>query len=198
MWKTICRMPLGPVGASVRMRTSGSGLPGAARRAPRLCALASVLSSCSATGLTLDLDDARVQETDIVPDASSDAARSSPDASADAALPACSWAAKLDRVDAAAGACRAARVLLSCGSQTGAMETCLSDDPSQCPTADAHADCHEQCRANEYGVACGSPNPRAIREPPPAGCRSVAVTPGGVVFYCCPCGRAKDADLDQR
>jgi hypothetical protein len=106
-------------------------------------------------------------------------------------LPACRWPASLDAADAGTGACRPARAFLSCAADNGTTELCLSNDPTQCPGPNAQPGvtytCHDQCEANEYGLACGAIGV-GLTGPPPEGCRSVNPTPGGVDFYCCPCG----------
>jgi hypothetical protein len=106
------------------------------------------------------------------------------------ALPACTWPASVDSRDAGAGACRAARTLLSCSAPNGAGEECTSDDPTQCSGDNGMPGvtftCHDVCGAHEYGAACGSIGPGPTSDPP-AGCRAAEATPAGVVFYCCPC-----------
>jgi hypothetical protein len=97
----------------------------------------------------------------------------------------CAWPASLDTPDAGAGACRPAHDLLSCGD-----ELCLSNDPTQCPEENSvttpMSDCHDLCGAQEFAVVCGSVGPGPISDPP-AGCHGELATPGGIVFYCCPC-----------
>jgi hypothetical protein len=105
-------------------------------------------------------------------------------------LPACAWPSALDDPDAGRGSCHPARFYLGCGSQSGVSEECLSDDPDHCagpePGPGLAFTCHDICGPHEYGAACGSIGPGPISDPP-AGCHGAAPTPGGVVFYCCPC-----------
>jgi hypothetical protein len=115
-------------------------------------------------------------------------------APATAQLPACSWPASLDPIDAASGQCRgAARAVLSCVDPGGAGEICLSNDLAGCPdragSAAGSSTCQDLCNAGEYGIICGAVGP-VPEVQPPSGCRSRAPTPAGVVFYCCPCGSA--------
>jgi len=44
-----------------------------------------------------------------------------------------------------------------------------------------------KCESGQYAVACGSPSTGGPTAAPPAGCTSAEITPGGVIFYCCPC-----------
>lgn len=106
-------------------------------------------------------------------------------------LPACTRAAGLADVDAAAsGLCIAARAYVTCTFSNGGGEGCLSDDPTECPGSDpgggTDPSCEDKCSAAEYGVACGGPGPTSSAQPP-AGCQSAGTTPGGVEFFCCPC-----------
>jgi hypothetical protein len=108
-------------------------------------------------------------------------------------LPVCQWPAALEPSDAsAAGQCRAARAFVSCADANGGGVSCLSDDPTKCPDTPVQVGatftCQNQCAADEYGAACGSVGPSTAPFPEaPAGCRQLAATPAGVVFYCCPC-----------
>jgi len=113
-------------------------------------------------------------------------------------LPACTWSATLDATDAAVdGSCRAARMFLTCTSDAGDGADCLSDNSMECGpnlSPDVSFVCHDECGPQEYGLECGGP-PREpppdppVQSDPPAGCRGIAFTPGGVAFYCCPCGQ---------
>ena len=106
------------------------------------------------------------------------------------ALPACRWPAGLDGHDAGRGACVAARTFLSCAGPNGIVEECISDDPKQCAGENGMPGvsftCHDLCRPDEYGAVCGSVGPGPISDPA-AGCHGAAPTPGGTIFYCCPC-----------
>ncbi|HEX7599742.1 MAG TPA: hypothetical protein VF518_16110 [Polyangia bacterium] len=97
-----------------------------------------------------------------------------------AQLPECHWPAALDPTDAAtAGQCRAARAFVTCQEENGGVLAGLMND---------WPGCTDDCTDNEYGAACGAVGPSTTPMPdPPSGCRMVAPTPGGVVFYCCPC-----------
>jgi hypothetical protein len=113
----------------------------------------------------------------------------SPDA-APAALPACGMP-KIDQGDAAPGQCKVDRTLLSCLLPDGSSEICTSDNPASCPDLGVAAiqSCIDRCAANEYAIACGAPGPSSGNFAPPAvlNCHATVYTPGGVVFYCCPC-----------
>jgi hypothetical protein len=109
-----------------------------------------------------------------------------------ASLPACTWPATLDDPDAGRGACRPARARLSCDSpNSGVHEVCVSEDPNHCSGDEnvipgATFICHDTCAANEYAAVCGAIGPGPIADPP-AGCHDALASPGGTVFYCCPC-----------
>jgi hypothetical protein len=99
----------------------------------------------------------------------------------------CSWPARLDRGDdAARGACHVKRHLLSCALAGGATAICLSD-ATQCEPDAGEAACEDQCKPNEYAVACGAIGPNSGNPDPPAACHDASATPGGVFFMCCPC-----------
>jgi hypothetical protein len=114
--------------------------------------------------------------------ASTSAASPGVDSIADAA---CSWAPVPQ--------CTTGRYSLSCKGSNGGGAFCVSDDATRCPGPDpapgavTYASCENECAAGEYGVACGSPGPVASSARPPAGCHTVKVTPGGALYYCCPC-----------
>jgi hypothetical protein len=113
-------------------------------------------------------------------------------AGAAAATPAmsanCTWPASLDDPNAARGACRAARALVSCSTPGRATETCLSDDPTRCPMGPQPASaCHDSCKPDEYAVTCGAVGPSVGDATPPASCHDPMQTPGGPAFYCCTC-----------
>jgi hypothetical protein len=114
-----------------------------------------------------------------------------PDAG-DGVLPVCVWPDSLATMDASAGACRnASRFFLSCQASGGGTESCLSNDPTRCPgdTLDASG-CRDQCQEDEYAIVCGSIGPSSNgASPTPAGCGPPFITPAGIAFYCCPCGR---------
>ena len=68
---------------------------------------------------------------------------------------------------------------------------CFADEDGRCDGIDATFTCENLCAAGEYALSCGAIGGRlasggSVQEPP-AACRSVAPTPGGIVFYCCPC-----------
>lgn len=107
-------------------------------------------------------------------------------------LPACAWPARLDDLDAAVGTCHAARRMLTCELSGGATQGCLSDD-AQCPAEGSGSPvkpCEDVCQPDEYAAACGAIGaigPSTVQDDPPVGCHDAMPTPGGVVFYCCPC-----------
>jgi hypothetical protein len=111
------------------------------------------------------------------------------DAGGATTLPACTWPAELGNPDAGKGACRPARALLDCTSGN-IGEECLSDNANHCngdnPIPGATFTCHDTCSPQEYAVACGSIGGQFGGEPP-AGCHDPSATPGGIVFFCCPC-----------
>lgn len=100
---------------------------------------------------------------------------------------ACAFAPGLAPADASTrDVCVAARTWLSCDSNGGATELCLSEDASHCPGNDPGANCRNACKPSEYVAACGGVGPGPVPDPP-AGCRAVGAVPAGVAFYCCPC-----------
>jgi hypothetical protein len=109
--------------------------------------------------------------------------------STDGALTLCPHPASLD--DGGPGACTIGRASLTCTLPSGVGCGCVSDGTScdDCGPGSG-ATCQNQCNDNEYAAACGGPpRPDASTSyaSPPPGCRSIAPTPAGVVFYCCPC-----------
>jgi len=133
--------------------------------------------------------DAAVADTGAVPDAAPGDARPS-DATttgdADAgALPLCTWPSAFDDADVAAGQCVAGRMFLSCEG-SNATAGCLSNDGAVCPAASSVGgaygwNCENQCNPDEFGLVCGG------TESAPRKCRMMLPTPGGIVFFCCPC-----------
>jgi hypothetical protein len=81
--------------------------------------------------------------------------------------------------------------LLSCILEDGSTEICTSSNLANCPDQSSTMTqlCIDQCGAGEYAVVCGSPGPSAMAFEPPVvlACHATLYTPGGVVFYCCPC-----------
>lgn len=116
-------------------------------------------------------------------------------------LPACAWPVSLmslDHVDLSDGGCQAARVDLWCSESNGGNESCLSNDPTQCPgTQSPGPNCQSICRGDEYAVGCIGPGLGPWPQPP-AACHAapdvvlnagVSIPPGnGATLYCCPCG----------
>jgi hypothetical protein len=106
---------------------------------------------------------------------------------------ACPLPASLTGVDPASGQCRAARMLLNCPVTQNVNRLCLSNDRFRCSDDTTASDagvpsgCDDLCAPGDYAVACGKPGP-GTSPAPPAGCKDGRPTPGGVVFYCCPCG----------
>jgi len=96
--------------------------------------------------------------------------------------------------------CGAARAYVNCTASNGAGLACLSNDPTQCAGSDMVSpgcssntgcasgfSCDDACHPDEFGVSCGAIGPAPGPDVPPM-CRTVAPTPAGVVFACCPCG----------
>jgi len=123
---------------------------------------------------------------------------SSSSAASDVSLPTCPL---FDPADASFMGCGAARAYVNCTASNGGGMACLSNDPTQCLTGGAMASpgcsssggcassftCSDGCNADEFGVSCGAIGPSAGPSVPST-CRTVAPTPAGVVFACCPCG----------
>jgi hypothetical protein len=98
----------------------------------------------------------------------------------------CSWPAGLD--DAGAGGCRAERALVQCSDSSGGQCLGLADDVSCSGCGDGFSSPVDRCGADQYAVVCGSIGPSSIPAgTPPAGCTNPIGTPGGTIFYCCPC-----------
>jgi len=113
--------------------------------------------------------------------------------SADVLPAACPMLAKLNPTDAAPIGYSAGRVLLQCSFVGGTSEECVSNDVSRCSSGGVPENsrgCSDLCGPTEYGLSYGGVGPFA--SPPsidlPTGCRLGLPTPGGVAFYCCPCG----------
>ena len=109
---------------------------------------------------------------------------------------ACPMLASLNSTDAAASFVgRRDECGWSASTPDGSTEGCISNDATGCPGPAVTGDgdlvgCSDRCAANEYGLSYGGVGPSAA--PPsidlPAGCGSGQYTPGGLGFYCCPCG----------
>lgn len=83
--------------------------------------------------------------------------------------------------------CHAGRELLRCTSPSGGA-ICIGEADSRCEGTDASFTCESVCEPDEYAASCGSTTPGGGGAQPPAeACRSLFPTPGGVVYYCCPC-----------
>jgi hypothetical protein len=102
----------------------------------------------------------------------------------------CSWPAALAQAGSGSGQCNsAARRVLSCNISSDVTSICITSDTAcDASNASVAVTCQNLCEATEFGVACGSIGPGVSQVAPPAGCRGVVYTPGGVAFYCCPCG----------
>ncbi|MEO8901941.1 MAG: hypothetical protein ABI627_10475 [Polyangiaceae bacterium] len=103
----------------------------------------------------------------------------------------CTWPASLN--DAGLGACGVGRAYVNCTGPSGGC-LCLSDDPTTCAACaeqfQGPLTCVSECAANEYAVSCGGPpQPGSgfVYQDVPAACHSVAATPGGSQYACCPC-----------
>jgi hypothetical protein len=85
-------------------------------------------------------------------------------------------------------ACHAGRELARCTSPNGSA-ICITEENGRCDGTDANFECESICEPNEYALSCGSVGGLAPggAQLPAEACRSVFPTPGGVVFYCCPC-----------
>ena len=96
--------------------------------------------------------------------------------------------ASLNSTDATQVGYNAARGLFQC-TGGGVTAICVSNDATGC-SGSAADNCTNLCSANQYGLGYGGVGPLA--PPPsialPAGCGQGMYTPGGVAFYCCPCG----------
>jgi hypothetical protein len=112
---------------------------------------------------------------------------------ADTQPPVCPMLASLNATDADHIGYSAERMLIEC--QGGGISgICVSNDVTGCSGSGSvvggPVNCNNTCAANEYGLGYGGVGPLAA--PPsidlPAGCRLGLQTPGGVAFYCCPCG----------
>jgi hypothetical protein len=88
------------------------------------------------------------------------------------------------------GDCNSNRTLIECKSDSSEYEICLSDNVNACPGESPNGTCQPQCQPTEYAAACGgSSDAGALNaNPPTSSCRALPPNPGGVVFYCCPCG----------
>ena len=106
---------------------------------------------------------------------------------------ACSWPADLNSTDLSTAQCRVAHALLSCEGSNGTSASCISNDPTQCPGPNPQPGvsftCTNQCNAGEYAATCGGVGPQSgPSAQPPTDCRNMGVNPGGISYYCCPCG----------
>lgn len=103
----------------------------------------------------------------------------------------CQRASGLDGPGAPRDSCKSAAAYLRCEFSGGVTGLCLSDDATRCPdnasVIGTLKGCQNQCKPNEYAVSCGGIGPNIGNAAPPAGCRSLGVTPGGPGFHCCPC-----------
>ena len=112
---------------------------------------------------------------------------------ADTLPTACPMLASLNSTDTALFGYSAKRMLLEC-TGGGVTEICTSNDATGCPgpgsTPGGGIGCSNLCTSGEYGLSYGGVGPLA--PPPsialPAGCGQGVYTPGGVAYYCCPCG----------
>jgi hypothetical protein len=90
----------------------------------------------------------------------------------------------------APGACHAGRQLARCTSDNGGS-LCITDEGGRCEGSDDSFSCESVCEPDEYALSCAAvgglaPGGAASQSPPEA-CRSLFPTPGGIVYYCCPC-----------
>ena len=104
----------------------------------------------------------------------------------------CRFDSEFEPLDAGyIGRCTAARDLLSCVTADLTYETCISEDPTSCPSSEGEPDapftCTDKCAAGEYAVSCGGIG-ESDAAAQPTGCRDMGTTPGGATYYCCQCG----------
>jgi hypothetical protein len=108
-----------------------------------------------------------------------------------ASWPSCSWPAALDPDESGSARdhCVAKRTRLSCALPGGVTEICPTNDPTRCEDEmpSGAQECHAECVRNAFSLVCGGAGPGPVPAPP-AGCQPSLPVPGGVVFYCCPCG----------
>ncbi len=101
-------------------------------------------------------------------------------------LPSCTWPSTFDADASSRATCHPSRAYIACTNPGGTDESCTTNGAITCQGATSGT-CHNDCTANEYAAACGGIGPGPVPDPP-AGCRSLGANPGGVAFYCCPCG----------
>jgi hypothetical protein len=109
---------------------------------------------------------------------------------------ACPMLASLNSTDATQVGYSAARALVKCADTDGSSSFCLNSDITACPGpvaasgVGASVGCSNLCATNQYGLSYGGVGPSAVAPSIdlPVGCNLGLQTPGGVAFYCCPCG----------
>lgn len=138
---------------------------------------------CAALGVSFSCEAGRCRSTPVVAqDAGSSVAA---DAGQGTPVLSCPGLSELQASDDGGFSCEGARYLLNCRMRGGG-QTCLSDDPTQCPDSTGLA-CEQLCKPQEHAAACGGIGPNAPSAEAPARCHDAMPTPGGTVFYCCDC-----------
>jgi hypothetical protein len=125
--------------------------------------------------------DASATDTGVHDAAAQDAAAQ------DAGAAAYARACNMNDATPESGSCRTDRRLLECKVPGGSILDCLLQS---CAEADGfRADrCRDLCAPDELAASCGGIGPNgASNAPPDPACHDALATPGGVVFYCCPC-----------
>jgi hypothetical protein len=100
--------------------------------------------------------------------------------------PSCTWPSMLDGDASSRATCHAARAYVSCSEPGGVTEQCVSDGDKSCPSSGSGS-CTFKCADTEYVAVCGGIGPGPVPDPP-GGCKFSGANPGGVSYYCCPCG----------
>jgi hypothetical protein len=93
----------------------------------------------------------------------------------------------MSSANSGSGSCRSDRRLLECKTPGGGGLDCLFQS---CAEADGFRPdrCHDLCEPDEFAASCGGIGPNAASNAPPnSACHDALATPGGVIFYCCPC-----------
>lgn len=121
-------------------------------------------------------------------DGSNDAMTPGVDAGAhDAGEAAYAAACDMNVATADSGSCRSDRRLLECKLPGGGGMTCLSESCAEDPSFRPDR-CEDLCEPDELAASCGGIGPNAgSNAPPNPACHDALATPGGVIFYCCPC-----------
>ena len=107
-------------------------------------------------------------------------------------LPACTWPSERQKGAAARTTCAPSRAYVSCTLSGGVTEHCLSDTATSCPGVPPFDPCKDECRSEEYAVACGGVGSGPIPEPP-ADCRAIPPNSSGLPsHHACRAARRHD------